>query len=270
PATKVSPKEMLSVVDKPLVQYAVEEALAAGIEDIIFVTSRGKAVMEDHFDRAPELEAALEARGKHAELDMLAAMLPPEGRIMSVRQHAALGLGHAVWCARELVGDEPFAVILPDDLVHGAAPCLAQMVEAYRETGGNLVGVMDVPRAETRRYGVLDPGVERGRLVEVRGLVEKPAPEDAPSTLTVIGRYILQPEVFAHLGDKRAGAGGEIQLTDAMARLIGTMPFHGLRFEGTRYDCGDKLGFLKANIALALDRPDLGPGLRAFLRDLDI
>jgi len=266
PATKVMPKEMLPVVDKPLVQYAVEEARAAGIEEIIFITGRGKALVEDHFDRAPELEATLARRGRSRELDALAAMLPGEGRIISVRQHEPLGLGHAVWCARDIIGNEPFAVILPDDLVHGAAPCLAQMVEAYGQVGGNLVAVMDVPRADTSRYGILDPGSEDGRLVEIRGLVEKPAPEAAPSTLSVIGRYILQPEVFSHLSEKRTGAGGEIQLTDALARLIGGMPFHGFRFAGTRYDCGDKLGFLTANLALALDRDDLAPGLRDFIR----
>jgi len=268
PATKVMPKEMLPVVDKPLIQYAVEEARAAGIRQIILVTSRGKTMLEDHFDHAVELEAALRARGKVEALRQLAEILPEEGEISATRQPEARGLGHAVWCARELVGDEPFAVILPDDLVHGNTPCLKQMADVYAETGGNLVGVMDVPREHTDRYGILEPGATRDRLVEIRGLVEKPAPDKAPSTLSVIGRYILQPEVFDHLSEKRTGAGGEIQLTDAMAKLIGRQPFHGYRFAGTRYDCGDKLGFLMANLAFGLDRADLRPGLLEHIRKL--
>ncbi len=268
PATKVMPKEMLPVVDKPLIQYAVEEARAAGIRQIILVTSRGKTMLEDHFDHAVELEAALRARGKVEALRQLAEILPEEGEISATRQPEARGLGHAVWCARELVGDEPFAVILPDDLVHWNTPCLKQMADVYAETGGNLVGVMDVPREHTDRYGILEPGATRDRLVEIRGLVEKPAPDKAPSTLSVIGRYILQPEVFDHLSEKRTGAGGEIQLTDAMAKLIGRQPFHGYRFAGTRYDCGDKLGFLMANLAFGLDRADLRPGLLEHIRKL--
>ncbi len=270
PATKAMPKEMLTVVDKPLIQYAVEEARAAGVEDIIFVTGRGKAAIEDHFDHSYELEATLADRGKTEALDEVRALLPQEGQIAYTRQQVPLGLGHAVWCARNLVGNEPFAVILADDLVHGGAPCLKQMVEAYAQTGGNMVAVMDVPRAHTNRYGILSPGAENGRLVEVKGLVEKPKPEQAPSTLSVIGRYILQPEVFDYLSEKQKGAGGEIQLTDSMARLIGQQPFHGYRFVGTRYDCGDKVGFLTANIALSLDRPDLRDGIASFIKSLDL
>jgi UTP--glucose-1-phosphate uridylyltransferase len=266
PVTKVIPKEMLPVVDKPLIQYAVEEAWAAGIEEIIIVTARGKSAIEDHFDHAHELEAALQTRGKNDELKILEQTLAREGNISFTRQQQPLGLGHAVWCARHLVGNEPFAVLLPDDLVKADTPCLKQMIEAYGETGGNLVAVMDVPRAHTARYGVLDPGVTTGALTEIKGLVEKPAPDKAPSTLSIIGRYILQPEIFSHLGMRERGAGNEIQLTDAMSRLIGKQPFHGLRFEGIRYDCGDKLGFLEANIAFALARDDLRDGLKNYLR----
>jgi len=270
PATKAMPKEMLPVVDKPLIQYAVEEARAAGIEDIIFVTGRGKTAIEDHFDHSYELESTLAARGKTETLEELRSVLPEEGQFSYTRQQTPLGLGHAVWCARNLVGDEPFAVILADDLVHAPTPCLQQMVDAYDEVGGNLVAVMDVPREHTSRYGILNPGAERGRLVAVQGLVEKPAPEKAPSTLSIIGRYILQPAVFRHLSDRQQGAGGEIQLTDAMAKMIGAMPFHGYRFTGVRYDCGDKVGFLAANIALSLDRADLRDGIKSFIRSLDL
>ncbi|GAB4132074.1 MAG: UTP--glucose-1-phosphate uridylyltransferase GalU [Rhodothalassiaceae bacterium] len=268
PATKAMPKEMLPVVDKPIIQYAVEEAFAAGIEEIIFVTGRGKYLLEDHFDHAFELEATLAERGKEDALRLVHDIIPAAGRVSYTRQQKPLGLGHAVWCARNLVGDEPFAVMLPDDLVKAETGCLAQMVAAYERTGGNLVAVMDVPRAHTDRYGVLDVGAVDGPLAEVRGLVEKPAPEKAPSTLSIIGRYILQPEIFPELDRKERGAGGEIQLTDAMARLIGRQPFHGFRFEGERFDCGDKLGFLKATIALALAREGLGAQLRDFLRDI--
>jgi UTP--glucose-1-phosphate uridylyltransferase len=270
PATKAMPKEMLTVVDKPLIQYAVEEARAAGIEDIIFVTGRGKAVIEDHFDHSYELESTLQARGKENELKEIRALLPAEGQFSYIRQKEPLGLGHAVWCARNLVGDEPFAVILADDLVHTDTPCLKQMMDAYDHVGGNMVAVMDVPRAHTNRYGILSPGREEGRLVEIKGLVEKPAPDQAPSTLSIIGRYILQPDVFRHLSEKQKGAGGEIQLTDAMAKMIGHMPFHGFRFAGVRYDCGDKIGFLTANIALALDRPDLQEGVKKYICSLNL
>jgi len=266
PATKAMPKEMLPVVDKPLIQYAVEEAQAAGIEEFIFVTGRGKAAIEDHFDHSYELQSVLAERGKTVELEALRRWLPKPGQAAYTRQQEPLGLGHAVWCARDLIEDEPFAVLLADDLVLAEVPCLKQMAEAHAEAGGNMVAVMEVPRAHTNRYGVLDVAGDRGRLVEVRGLVEKPAPEKAPSTLSIIGRYILQPEVMLHLGRREKGAGGEIQLTDALARMIGRGSFHGFRFEGTRFDCGDKVGFFEANIAFALARDDLGPAAREVIR----
>jgi UTP--glucose-1-phosphate uridylyltransferase len=268
PATKVMAKEMLPVVDKPLIQYAVEEAHAAGIERFVFVTGRGKAALEDHFDRAIELESTLAERGKTAELAALQAWLPEPGQVFYTRQMAPLGLGHAVLCAREFVGDEPFAVLLPDDLFLSDPPCLKQMIDAYAVCGGNLVAVMDVPREHTKRYGILTPGRDDGRLVEVRGLVEKPEPAVAPSTLSVAGRYVVDPGIFAHLEKIGRGSGGEIQLTDGLARMIGETPFHGYRFQGTRFDCGDKLGFLQANIAYGLARADIGPGLAAYLRQL--
>jgi UTP--glucose-1-phosphate uridylyltransferase len=266
PVTKAIPKEMLPVVDKPLIQYGVEEARAAGIDEIIFVTSRGKSAIEDHFDYHFELMKTLEARGKTAELELARGMSPAAGKISYTRQPEALGLGHAVWCARNLVGREPFAVILPDDLVLHPRGCLAQLVEAYEKVGGNLVAVEDVPREHTNRYGILDVVSDDGRLAKAKGLVEKPDPAEAPSTLSIIGRYILQPEVFDELDRQDTGAGGEIQLTDAMARTIGNQPFHGLRFEGRRFDCGSRAGFLEANIAYALEREDLAPAMRDIIR----
>ncbi len=266
PATKAMPKEMLPVVDKPLIQYAVEEAEAAGIEEFIFVTGRGKSAIEDHFDYSFELQDILTERGKTREIDAISGPILKPGQVAYTRQQEPLGLGHAVWCARHLVGDEPFAVLLADDLVMAETPCLKQMVDAFAGTGGNLVAVMDVPREHTGRYGILDAGEENDALVEVRGLVEKPEPKDAPSTLSVIGRYILQPQVFGYLDRQERGAGNEIQLTDAMARMVGEMPFHGLRFDGHRFDCGDKVGFLEANIAFALAREDLGDEVRSMLR----
>ncbi len=268
PATKAMPKEMLPVVDKPLIQYAVEEAVAAGIEEFIFVTGRGKSTIEDHFDRSIELESILQGKPDSAMLGDLLASLPVAGQICYTRQQSPLGLGHAVWCARHLVGDEPFAVLLADDLIHGGTPCLKQMVDAHGKTGGSMVALMDVPVDHTSRYGVVDPGNSDGDLVEVKGLVEKPAPEDAPSNDVIIGRYILQPEVFVHLESHETGAGGEIQLTDALVKMIGGAPMHGFRFEGMRYDCGDKVGYLHANIALALERDDLGGALRDILKPL--
>jgi UTP--glucose-1-phosphate uridylyltransferase len=265
PATKALPKEMLPVVDRPLIQYAFEEARAAGIEQFVFVTGRGKSLIEDHFDRAYELDDVLRRKGKSAELEAVSSWLPSPGELAYTRQPEALGLGHAVWCARHLVGDEPFAVILVDDLILGAEPCLKQMVDAFAETRGNLVAVEEVPHEQTDRYGVLDPVRDDGRLVEIKGLVEKPDPADAPSRLAVIGRYVLLPEVFEHLSLQRKGAGGEIQLTDAMARMIGSTPFHGLRFAGRRFDCGSKLGYLEATIACALEREDLRRGVREIL-----
>jgi UTP--glucose-1-phosphate uridylyltransferase len=267
PATKAMPKEMLPIVDKPLIHYAVEEAKAAGIEQFFFVTSRQKSAIDDHFDRAFELEANLRERGKTALLEELEARMPEPGQIAYTRQQMPLGLGHAVWCARSLVGDEPFAVLLADDLMVCEVPCLTQMVEAYHETGGNLAAVIEVPRAQTNRYGVLDVIEDNGRLVRAKGVVEKPEPQAAPSTLTIVGRYIIQPQVFKHLGRGVRGSGGEIQLTDALAELIaGGQPFHGVRFEGKRFDCGDKLGFLEATIALGLEHPELGAGLRQILK----
>ncbi|HVM77458.1 MAG TPA: UTP--glucose-1-phosphate uridylyltransferase GalU [Stellaceae bacterium] len=266
PATKAMPKEMLPVVDKPLIQYAVEEAQAAGIEEFIFVTGRSKSAIEDHFDHSYELETTLRERGKTKEIDDIIGWMPKPGQVAYTRQQRPMGLGHAVWCARDLVGDEPFAVLLADDLILGKTPCLKQMVEARAQTGGNVVAVMDVPRAHTRRYGILDVERDDGTLVSVKGVVEKPAPEKAPSTLSIIGRYILEPEVFAHLAQIGRGAGDEIQLTDALARMIGgNKPFHGLRFEGRRFDCGDKVGFLQANIAFALARPEMAADVKKIL-----
>lgn len=265
PATKAVPKEMLPVVDKPLIQYAVEEALAAGIEQLVFITARGKEAIEDHFDQAWELRAALASRGKDAQLAELRGTELVPGTVVHIRQQEPLGLGHAVWCARSVVGREPFAVLLPDDLVQSSMPCLQQMVAAYAQVGGNLIAVEEVAADQTGRYGIVTPGPVSGALTRVDGLVEKPAPEVAPSRLAVIGRYILQPEVMDHLAEGKRGAGGEIQLTDAMARLIGRQPFHGFAFEGRRFDCGDKAGAVMANIAYALARDDVGPAVRAFL-----
>lgn len=264
------PKEMLPVVDKPLIQYAVEEAAEAGIEEFIFVTGRGKSAIEDHFDRSAELETLLSDRDKEDVLQQVLDATPAAGQVYYTRQQSPLGLGHAVWCARNLVNDEPFAVLLADDLIYSRKSCLAQMVAAYDEVGGNLIAAMDVPHEHTSRYGIVDPGADDGRLVEVKGLVEKPSPDKAPSNQAVIGRYILQPQVFEHLSSHEKGAGGEIQLTDALAKMIGELPFHGLRFEGTRFDCGDKVGFLHANMALSLDRDDLREGVAEFIRTLDV
>ncbi len=266
PATKSIPKEMLTVVDRPLIQYAVEEAREAGIEQMIFVTGRGKGALDDHFDISFELEATMNARGK--SLEPLSGTRSTPGSVVSVRQQEPLGLGHAVWCARDIIGDEPFAVLLPDDLMVGKPGCVAQMVEAYNKVGGNIICVQEVPRERTASYGVITPGSADGRLTEIKGLVEKPKPEVAPSNLAVVGRYILQPEVMRILDAKETGAGGEIQLTDAMAKLIGTQPFHGLTFDGDRHDCGDKIGFVLANIALGLDREDVGPAIRAYVANI--
>ncbi len=265
PATKAMPKEMLPVVDKPLIQYAVEEARAAGIEEFIFVTGRGKSAIEDHFDHSWELEQSLEGRGKTSLLEAIRGSMLPPGQVAYTRQQEPLGLGHAVWCARQLIGEEPFAVLLADDLVKAEQPCLKQMLEVYEQVGGNVVAVMEVPRQQTDRYGILDIVSDDGRIARARGLVEKPKPEVAPSTLSIIGRYVLHPKVMQELGRQEAGAGGEIQLTDAMARTIDSIPFHGLRFEGMRFDCGSKEGFLEANIAYALGRDDLGEAMRDIL-----
>ncbi len=265
PATKAMPKEMLTVVDKPLIQYAVEEAAAAGIEEFIFVTSRGKGVLEDHFDHSPELMAALADKGKDEMAAAIKSWLPAAGQVISVRQPEPLGLGHAVWCARHVVGDAPFAVLLVDDLIHADQPCMAQMTAAYEQVGQNLVLVEEVPAAQTNRYGILDIAEDQGDFVKVKGFVEKPDPKDAPSNLSIIGRYIFQPEIFDFLAAQGKGAGGEIQLTDAMARMLTSQQFHGVRYQGERFDCGDKLGFLQANIALGLSRPEFQGRLREFL-----
>ncbi len=266
PATKAMAKEMLPVVDKPLIQYAVEEARAAGIEQFCMITGRGKIALVEHFDVAYELEATLRQRGKQAELDMLHAAQMQPGSIVSVRQQEPLGLGHAIWCARAFIGEDPFAILLPDDLILSDVPCTQQLADAYRETGGNVVAVTEVPPEHTNRYGILKIGADNGRLVEVTGLVEKPKPADAPSNLSIIGRYVLLPDVIEHLARMERGAGNEVQLTDGMARMIGSTPFHGLRYEGRRFDCGDKIGFLEAQIAFALRRPEMAGHVREFLK----
>ena len=263
PATKSIPKEMITIVDRPLIQYAVDEAREAGIEQMIFVTGRGKSSLVDYFDHAYELDATMREKGK--SLDVLEPSNARFGEIVTVRQQQPLGLGHAVWCARDIVGDEPFAVLLPDELMWGQPGCLAQMVEAYGSVGGNIVAALEVPDSETHKYGVIDAGATDGRLTEIRGMVEKPPQGTAPSNLMLPGRYILQPEVMQALDAQEPGAGGEIQLTDAMAKLIGQQPFHAYRFEGERYDCGNAAGFVIANLAMALERADISSAVKAFL-----
>ncbi|MBT6442504.1 MAG: UTP--glucose-1-phosphate uridylyltransferase GalU [Alphaproteobacteria bacterium] len=269
PATKALPKEMLPIVDKPLIQYAVEEARDAGIEEFIFVTGRGKSAIEDHFDFSHELNALLVENHKLDELESIAALLPPAGAISYTRQQEPLGLGHAVWCARHLVADEPFAVMLPDELFLSDTPCLKQLMDVYDDKGGCVFGLGEVSPEQTTRYGIVDPAEDDGRLVRIKGMVEKPKPADAPSNLSIIGRYILQPGVFNYLGRQKRTVGGEIQLTDSMAELLGQEPFHGIRYEGRRFDCGSKGGFLKANIASGLERAELRDELREFLKDPD-
>ena len=264
PATKSIPKEMITVVDRPLIQYAVDEAREAGIEQLIFVTGRGKSSLVDYFDQAYELEATLKGKGK--SLDVLEPSNASFGEVVTVRQQQPLGLGHAVWCARHIVGEEPFAVLLPDELMYGRPNCLAQMVQAYDKIGGNVVAALEVPDSETHKYGVIDPGASDGRLTEIRGMIEKPAAGTAPSNLMLPGRYILQPEVMRALDAQETGAGGEIQLTDAMAKLIGTQPFHAFLFDGERHDCGSAAGFVIANLALGLEREDIAPQVREYLR----
>jgi len=270
PATKVVPKEMLPIVDRPLIQYAVDEAREAGIEQMIFVTGRGKTAIIDHFDIAFELEATLREREK--ALAILEPTHAVPGHIIAVRQQVPLGLGHAIWCARAIVGDEPFAIFLPDELMIGSPGCMKQMVDAYDDVGGNLISVLEVPREDVSSYGVIDPGAALpgfdGRLTEVKGLVEKPPVEQAPSNKIISGRYILQPEVMRTLENQEKGAGGEIQLTDAMARMIGTQPFHAVTFAGRRFDCGSKLGFVEATLALALEREDMGADVRTMAQRL--
>ena len=267
PATKAMAKEMLPIVDKPLIQYAVEEARAAGIEQFCFITGRGKVALVEHFDVAFELEAALRERDKLDAIAQLEAIKVAPGSLVTVRQQVPHGLGHAIWCARAFIANEPFAILLPDDLILSETPCMEQLARAYEQTGGNVVAVVDVPRDQTNRYGILKTGADDGHMVEVLGLVEKPKPADAPSTLSIIGRYILMPEVMTHLEKMERGAGNEIQLTDGMAKLIGQQPFHGVRYEGKRFDCGDKIGFLEAQIAFALKRPEFADAVRGFLKN---
>lgn len=268
PATKAIPKEMLPVVDKPLIQYAVEEAISAGIDHFIFVTGKAKTAIEDHFDLAHEVENKLKASGKNAQISLLNGWVPKPGQIAYTRQPEAKGLGHAVWCARDLVGEEPFAVLLADDFILADMPCLKQMADAHAKVGGSIVAVMEVPRDQTNRYGVLDIASEKGKLVAARGVVEKPKPADAPSNLCVVGRYILHPDVFGYLENQAIGAGNEIQLTDSFKPLIASgSPFHGLRFDGRRYDCGEKVGWLEANIAVALTRDDTAIPVKKILQD---
>lgn len=269
PATKSVPKEIMTLVDRPLIQYAIDEARAAGITEFIFVTSRGKGALEDYFDRAPELEASLKAKGKTALLETLEATNMDSGAIAYVRQHQALGLGHAVWCARHLIGDEPFAVLLPDDVIAADKPCLKQMVDAYQETGGNMIAAMEVAPHMASSYGIMDVPPTIGRTLPMKGMVEKPAPGTQPSNLAAIGRYILSPDVMKHLGEIDPGAGGEIQLTDAIAREIAEKQnVYGYRFDGQRYDCGSKAGFLQATVAFGLAREELHDELDDFLTDL--
>jgi UTP--glucose-1-phosphate uridylyltransferase len=263
PATKTMPMEMLTVVDRPLFQYAVDEAREAGIEQMIFVTGRGKSSLVDYCDVGFELEATMERAGK--SLDPLAPARAISGEIVSVRQQQPLGLGHAVWCARHIVGDEPFAVLLPDDLMVGTPGALKQMVDAYADLGGNIICAQEVPADRTGSYGIITPGAANGPATEVKGLVEKPRPEEAPSRLGIVGRYILQPEVMDILERGERGSGGEIQLTDGMAQLIGRQPFHALTVDAVRYDCGDKAGYVIANLAIALERDDLRPAIEEFL-----
>lgn len=269
PATKAIPKEIMTLVDKPLIQYAIDEARAAGIKEFIFVTSRGKGALEDYFDHSPQLEAELRKKGKKELLATLKSTNMDSGAIAYIRQHKALGLGHAVWCARRLIGNEPFAVILPDDVIAAEKPCLQQMVEAYSETGGSMVAAMEVPRHKTDAYGILDVAERDGNVMPVQGMVEKPERGTEPSNLAVIGRYILTPSIFDHIGKQKFGAGGEIQLTDAIAKEIELgNPVNGLRFDGQRFDCGSKSGFLQATISFALSREDLREELAGYLHEL--
>ena len=269
PATKSVPKEIMTLVDRPLIQYAIDEARAAGIKEFIFVTSRGKSALEDYFDHAPTLEKELRQKGKDDLLDILTGTNMDSGAIAYIRQHKALGLGHAVWCARRLIGNEPFAVVLPDDVIAAEKPCLQQMIEAYDETGGNIVATMEVPPEKASSYGVLDVHKDMGQLVKVKGLVEKPPADQAPSNLAVIGRYILNPSVLRSLDQMKLGSGGEIQLTDAVANEVLDEPgVYGYRFQGQRFDCGSKSGFLQATVAFALAREDLRVDLLTYIRDV--
>ncbi len=268
PATKAMPKEMLTVVDRPAIQYVFEEARAAGIEHFVFVTGRNKGVIEDHFDIAYELEDTLRMRGKLEALQIIEASRPPAGSTSFTRQQAPLGLGHAVWCAREIVGNEPFALLLPDMIIKGERGCLAQMMDVYNERGGNVIAVEEIPHDQTHQYGVIDIGAGDGRVFDITGMVEKPKKGTAPSNLIISGRYILQPEIFSLIEKQEKGAGGEIQNTDAMITLLGSQPFTGLKFDGRTFDCGSKIGFLTANVAYALSHPELADAFRAELATL--
>ncbi len=268
PATKAIPKEIMTLVDRPLIQYAIDEARAAGIKEFIFVTSRGKSALEDYFDHSPELENTLRKAGKDDLLEILRETNMDSGAIAYVRQNRPLGLGHAVWCARRLIGNEPFAVLLPDDVIAAQKPCLQQMVEAYEQIGGNMVAAMEVPPAKTKSYGVLDIAEDMGSIVKCKGMVEKPKVEDAPSNLAVIGRYILTPRIMQNLNRKKEGVGGEIQLTDAIAREVNRSGVYGFRFRGQRYDCGSKAGFLQATVAFGLARPDLREEFQVYLNEM--
>lgn len=268
PATKAMPKEMLPIVDKPLIQYAVEEALNAGIEDIIFVTGKGKQAIEDHFDHDCELEHTLMARNKESLLREITTLVPESGTLIYTRQNEPLGLGHAIWCARNVVGNEPFAVLLADDLIKARAPVIKQMMNRFVEVQASMVCIEQVDQQATASYGIVDADVPNEGLTAIRALVEKPKPEDAPSNMAIIGRYILTPEIFDILENKETGAGGEIQITDAMARLLGTQSIYGFQYEGTRFDCGTKVGFQMANLSFALDRPDMRSRLMPFIEKL--
>ena len=268
PATKSIPKEIMTLVDRPLIQYAIDEARAAGIKEFIFVTSKGKSALEDYFDHAPELENTLRKAGKEELLEILKETNMDSGAIAYLRQNRPLGLGHAVWCARRLIGNEPFAVLLPDDVIAAEKPCLQQMMEAYEQTGGNMVAAMEVSPEKASSYGILDIGQDMGSIVEAKGMVEKPKAADAPSNLAVIGRYILQPKVLTNLNKRKQGAGGEIQLTDAIAEEVKSGKVFGYRFRGQRYDCGSKAGFLQATVAFGLARPDLRDEFASYLNDM--
>ena len=265
PATKAMPKEMLPINDRPLIQHVYEEAREAGIEEFIFVTGRQKEMLEEHFDYQPELMETLESRGKEDMLEKVRDSEMPAGKLFLTRQPRPLGLGHAIWCAKKLINDEPFAILLPDVLMKGKTGCLKQMIDIYNETGGNVIALEDVPKNEVYKYGIIEPGEQTGKTVEIKGLVEKPEVEKAPSTLSVVGRYILQPEVFDYLDAFERGAGNEIQLTDSMEKLIGKQPFYGMRFDGKSYDCGSRLGFIAANIAYGMDDDEIGNDVKQII-----
>lgn len=268
PATKAMPKEMLTINDRPLIQHVFEEAREAGIDEFIFVTGRQKEMLEEHFDYQPELEQTLESRGKKDMLEKVRDSEMPAGKLFLTRQPKPLGLGHAIWCAQKLIGNEPFAVLLPDVLMRGKTGCLKQMVDIYNQTGGNIIALEEVPDSETHKYGIIEPGADNNGRVEIKGLIEKPESGKAPSNLSVVGRYILQPEVFEYLAAFERGAGNEIQLTDSMAKLIGRQPFFGMRFDGKSYDCGSRTGFIEANLVYGANDPEIGAQVKAMIKSL--